>query len=33
MAAVVGLMMIGAGIMVLALGLMIAVATLLGDDE
>lgn len=33
MAAVVGLMLIGAGVMVLALGLMIAVAVLLGDDE
>jgi hypothetical protein len=32
-AAIVGLMLIGAGVMVLALGLMIAVAVLLGDDE
>jgi hypothetical protein len=32
-AAIVGLMLIGAGIMVLVLGLMIAVAVLLGDNE
>lgn len=31
--AVVGLMLIGAGLMVLALGLTIVIAILLGDDE
>lgn len=31
--AVVGLMMIGAGVMVLVLGLTIVIAILLGDDE